>query len=123
MFLCPSLLTLLDPRGRTPASPLAQVLGSCFSQGPLHAPLSLPGQPGTCCPPISPTQWLSSIPGTLSLSCLWTVRAWVTSLTWLSCAGSTSLVGLGWPVPKSTVLGEGGPKHQNLTFHQGVLSP
>lgn len=41
MFLCPSLLTLLDPRGRTPASPLAQVLGSCFLQGPFPCtPLS-----------------------------------------------------------------------------------
>lgn len=88
MFLCPPLPTVLDPRGRIPASSLAQVLCEQLFAG------ASPIYPSPCqinqvsaallslrssgCPP-----WHS-----LSLSCLWTVSAWVTSLTWLSRAGS-----------------------------------
>lgn len=63
------------------------VVGATFFWGLSSAPLFLPGQA------IHPTGYP---PGTLLRTCLWT------SLTWLSCAGSTSLVGLAWSVPKDS---------------------
>lgn len=64
MLLCPPL-TVLDPSQQDfGCLSCSGVVGAAFCWGLSHKLLSLLGQPGICCPPISSTP-VAVLPGTL----------------------------------------------------------